>query len=214
MAFCPRCGAELPVELMGRWFETSSRCRDCGVAPADPPPMLAPSPGDVEYGLDAWPVTDRTAVSAALLGQDIRYRWEEGLVLVVPAAAEAEVDRLLDEVEAAEAAEAGSARGQAGASVVGDEADGGEEATAAMDELFLAADRLQHSPGDERAAADLAAAGSAARASLPPYGIDASLWRRVQDMASALAGRLDADADADGVMADARALRDLLRDYV
>lgn len=202
---CRLCGAELPEVLMGEWFDTSERCAECGVAPAGSPPALAPSPDEVEYGLAEWPASDRRAVTAGLVQAGVPYRWEPGVVLVVPAATERQADRLLDEVEAA-----GPLTAEPEV-----ELDGGEEAQAAMAELFVVADRLRHAPFDQGLAAELAELAEVVNASLPPYGVDAGVWSRVQGLASnAAASGQDGMADEDRVAADATALRDLLRGLV
>ena len=203
---CRLCGAELPTLLKGEWFDTSERCSECGVAPGDPAPSLAPSSREVQYDLDRWPPEDRRALSTALADGNVPYRWEPGPVLVVPKAAENQVDGLVVEVEAA---------GPAADLPPGAELDGGEEAQAAMAELFVVADRLMHAPSDRAIAAELADLAQVVEASLPPYGVDAGLWSRVGGLASATAASgLDGAADEDAVAAGASALRDLLRDLV
>ncbi|MDQ6727276.1 MAG: hypothetical protein M3066_14080 [Actinomycetota bacterium] len=209
IAFCPRCGAEFPEELRGvGMVSQAERCADCGLTVGDPPPMLAPGLEDdeVAYELDDWPVTGRSTAVSGLVEAEIPYRWEAHLVLVVPTVAEEEVDRLLEDIEAGPHGDAEDGED--------DDADGGEEAQAAMAELFVAADRLQHAPNDEGVAGDVAAATTAVRASAPPYGIERPVWRRIQDLASALVGDLDEAAGEDVVADDARALRDFLRDLV
>ena len=205
---CPRCGSPLATEFRGEWFATREQCSDCGVALRDAPGMLRPSDDEVRYGLDGWPANDRAAVTAALADLDAPYRWEPGLVLVVPAAAESDVDRLLDDIDAGGGDERGSPEDDDGF-------DGGEEAQAAMGELFVAADRLQHDPVDRGLAVELAQAATVVQGSLPPYGVEPQVWARVQDMAEALASSsCDEPVDVDAVSADAHALRELLREYV
>src|SRR5947209_11576187 len=218
---CPRCGADLSVEFRGEWFRTREQCPDCGVALQDPPGMLRPSDDEVEYGLDEWLAADRAAVTAALAALDAPYRWEPGLVLVVPAAAESDVDRLLDDIEGAEV-DGGGPAGEdetAGADLDGidgiDGIDGGEEAQVAMGELFLAADRLQHVPWDKTLAADVRLAADAVTATLPPYGVEPAVWRKVQTMGDALAQSASEDiVDDEKVAEAAKGLRDVLRAYV
>ena len=79
--------------------------------------------------------------------------------------AEDEVDLLLDNLDDVEETEDEDAEGD---SVV----DGGEEAQAAMGDLFVAADRLQHDPHDDRMAADAMEAATMVAACAPPYGIE------------------------------------------
>ena len=214
ITYCPRCGAQYREEVAGGGLEQAVRCRDCGLTAGDPPAMLAPGPDDdeVEYDLGDWPVAERGAVTAALANADIPYRWEAALALVVPTVAEDEVDLLLDELdEVDELSEAGAN----GADDQGDDgADGGEEAQAAMADLFVAADRLQHAPDDANIAADVTLAASVVRASAPPYGIDRPTWRQIQSLATAVVGDLEEGADEELVVADAQAVRDYLRDFV
>jgi len=158
---------------------------------------------EVDYDLGEWQVGERISATTVLLEAEIPYRWEQDLVLVVPAVAEDEVDLLLDELEEVEELEED-----------GGEPDGGALAQEAMGELFVAADRLQHDPLDERMTADLLMAAGTVGASAPPYGIERPVWRQIQGLASALANDLEEIADEETVAADARALREYLRDLV
>lgn len=212
--FCPRCGAEFPVEVLGELIRTSVRCPDCRLALTEIPDVLAPSEEEVGYELSDWPVTERGPVTAALIEAEIRFRWESGLVLVVPEAAEEQVDRLLDELEseAAEAASAGGDEDEAGDGE--EEQDGGEAAQEAMSDLFVAADRLQHSPFDEGFGSALREAAAVVDASLPPYGMERRVWRQIQEQAGAIVSDLDKGADDEIVADKTRELREFLREYV
>ena len=210
IVFCPRCGAEFPFEIAWEFARASVRCRDCGLALTEPPPMLAPSEEEVEYILEDWPVTDRAAATAALAEVDIPYRWDGGLVLVVPAAAEERVDRLLDDSGDRDAAPLD----RLAVDSEDDGQDGGEQAQVAMADLFLASDRLQHAPWDETTAHQLAQLEAKVNASLPPYGVEHRAWGQIQTLASALAASLEDSNDDDAVRQNARALRDTLRNYV
>ena len=159
---------------------------------------------EVDYDLGEWLVAERSAATAALAEVDIPYRWEQDLVLVVPAVAEEEVDLILDGLEEVEELE------DDGEGVP----DGGAMAQEAMGDLFVAADRLQHDPLDDKMAADLLMAEGTVSASAPPYGIERPVWRQIQGLAAALASDLEAGADEETVAADARALREYLRDLV
>ena len=171
--------------------------------------MLPPSTDERGYALEDSPVEDRVATTAGLTETGIPYRWEHGYVLVVPGTAEERVAGLLDEVS-----QDSSDSRATDAGIDGDnDHDGGEEAHAAMETLFVAADRLQQRPRDSAAVVELMQAAAVAEACLPPYGVDRSLWRRVQALASAVVYRLD-ESDDEAVAADARVLRDALREYV
>jgi len=191
------------------FVERTVRCVECALAVADPPAMLASGDAEdeVQYDLGEWATGERTSATTALLEVDIPYRWEHNLVLVVPAVAEDEVDLLLDELGETEELEDDGA------------ADGGEEAQGAMADLFVAADRLQHDPSDASLAADVLEAATTIGACPPPYGIERPVWRRIQALAATLAADLEASelgtaADEETVAADARAVREYLRDLV
>ena len=205
--YCPRCGAPMADEVKGDWFESNPRCPDCSLVLTEPPLMLAQGndEDEVDYDLGEWQTAERSAATAALTEVEIPYRWEESLVLVVPAVAEDEVDLLLDELEEVEELDEAE---------VDEAADGGALAQEAMGDLFVAADRLQHDPLDDRMAADLLMAAGTVGVSGPPYGIERPVWRQIQGLASALATDLEEAADEETVAADARALREFLRDLV
>ena len=204
ITFCPRCGAQFGEVVRGEWFEAAVRCPDCGLTVTDPPAMLArgSDEDEVEYDLAEWEMTERSAATTALLEAEIPYRWEANLVLVVPAVTEDEVDLLLDELGEVEELEDDGA------------IDVGEEAQNAMSDLFVAVDRLQHDPTDPQIAIDVLEASTTVRACLPPYGIERPVWRRIQGLASTVATDLEDAVDEDTVAADARALREYLRDLV
>jgi hypothetical protein len=207
ITYCPRCGSPFPEHLGGELLESTRRCVDCTLTVSDPPLMLAKGNDEeeVDYDLGDWQVGERSAATAALAEVDIPFRWEQDLVLVVPAVAEEEVDLLLDELEEVDELEGGEDGG---------DLDGGAMAQEAMGDLFVAADRLQHDPLDERMAADFLMAAGTVAASSPPYGIERPVWRQIQGLAATLAEDLEEAADDDTVAADARAIREYLRDLV
>jgi hypothetical protein len=209
ISFCPRCGARLQFDLGIELARTEVRCRDCRLAVTDAPAMLTPSDDDVGYELADWPVTVRAPATAALMEMGILYRWEEDLVLVVPASAEEAVDRLLDELEGEEVFHF---PGEDGEELEGE--DGGEQAQAAMADLFVAADRFQNSPFDDRAIQEITEAAARVADSLPPYGIERRVWSRIQELAATVVAGLEKADDYDTVAEDARTLRDFLREYV
>jgi hypothetical protein len=208
IVYCPRCGAPFREDFKGDWFESSLRCAECALTVAEPPLILAQGndEDEVDYDLAEWQVGERSAATAALVEVDIPYRWEENLVLVVPAVAEDEVDRILDDLD--EVDELDDEEEDDGGP------DGGAAAQEAMGDLFVAADRLQHDPLDDRMGADLLMAAGSVGVSAPPYGIEKPVWRRIQELSATLAGDLEEAADEETVAADARALREYLRDLV
>jgi len=152
---------------------------------------------------------------ADLVELGIPYRWEEGVVLVVPTSAEAQVDALLDEID--ENAADGEGEGEAALLEVEAGEDGGEEAAAAMGDLFVAADGMSHGTYEEAEVVDFIEAAAAVAQCLPPFGIEAQVWGRIQKESSAIVTALEKGNEGDddeGVIEAARSLRDLLRHYV
>ena len=213
--FCPRCGALFAPEVNMEFSTTQVLCVECGLSLEDPPEYLAPSGVDddqVAYDLVEWPAEDRAIASADLVELGIPYRWEDGLVLVVPAGVEEQVDAILDEIDE-------NALGSDEDALIDLDtvADGGEEATTAMSDLFIAADAMSREVYDEERVVEFIEAASAVAQSLPPYGIEAHVWSRIQTEASAIVTNLEKGEDGDdneAVTSACRALRDLLRNYV
>ena len=111
--------------------------------------------------------------------------------------------------------EAGLEAGETGEDGVGEDSeDGGEEAHSAMEDLFVAADRLQHAPGDATVVFDLVEASEIVGACRPPFGIEREVWAHIQQLAAAAAEAGLDQADDETVASDARTLRDFLRAYV
>ena len=213
--FCARCGAQFAPDVSMEFSSTKTLCVECGLSLEDPPESLSPSELDddqVAYELVEWPPEDRTIATADLVEMGIPYRWEDNLVLVVPATAEAQVEALLDEID-----ENAMSTGPGADLAVFPDAegeDGGEAAAEAMGDLFVAADGIQHGTYDEQRVVEFIEAATAVGECLPPYGIEAHVWTRIQQEAAALTAALEKDEDEEGTIAAARALRTLLRQYV
>jgi hypothetical protein len=215
--FCPRCGAPFAPDVNMEFATTHVLCVECGLSMEDPPELLAPSGNDddqIAYELVEWPPEDRTIATADLVEIGIPYRWEDNLVLIVPAAAEEQVDAILDEID--ENALSGDEESAGAALLLDDDGeDGGEEAATAMSDLFIAADSLQHGSFDEQRVVEFMEAAAAVSESLPPYGMEPQVWSRIQTDASAIVTALEkGDDDDESTAAAAQALRNLLRQYV
>ena len=218
--FCPNCGAEYLSGVL--------ECADCHVPltqPAPPSgygfastavgtPTLDADTGDgdgddeVVYDLAEWGQDQRSQLERLLTGGNITHRWEVGTDLVVLEADEDGVERLMEEVEAAwDSPPLPSSA---------DEDDGGaDEANyAVMSDLFVAADRLGKDPADAAIAGEFYLAADAAAETPPPFGIDGPDWRQIQELATSVAGAMEADAEDDVIKRDATALRALLARYV
>lgn len=215
--FCARCGAVFAPDVNLEFSTTQVLCVECGLSLEDPPEVLPPSEVDddqIAYELVEWPPEDRTIATADLVEMGIPYRWEDNLVLVVPATAEAEVDAILDEIDE------NAMDDEAGVLDVAefpedDGGDGGEEAAQAMSDLFIAADGLQHGTYDEQRVVEFIEAAAAVAECLPPYGIEPHVWARVQNESAAITTALEkGGGDDEGTAEAAKALRALLRQYV
>lgn len=203
--FCPLCGAE--------YIEGVEKCADCGVPLADAPPDTPIVQTDLTgshepefddelvYELHELADGPRGELELKLVTAGVLHRWELGNDLVIAADDEDVVDDLLDQVEFLDAAAAST--------------DGDDEAVyAVMSELFVAADRLQSSPGDVAAAGEFFQASEAASATPVPFGVDGGVWREVKDLAAHLEQALEADTADNEIARDAAALRQLLARYV
>jgi hypothetical protein len=85
-----------------------------------------------------------------------------------------------------------------------------------MGELFIAADRLTHHPGDADARQAFATAAEEAASHAPPYGVEAGWWKGIDERCAALGAQLDAGEsdEHEGAVEAATQLRDALRPYV
>ena len=206
----------------------ATRCWDCKLGLDDPPAATLPEtdPDDeVGFELDEWSAADRGGLASGLGERGIDYRWEPGLVLVVRSGDEGRVDALLDDLEGDDD---GGSWGPGDGDQRSDDRDddddddddeddgddGGERAQAAMADLFVAADRLMHGPGDDRVADDLIAASAVVSASPPPYGFEPVAWLQIRELAASVVDVLQADGADETVVLEARSLREALRPYV
>jgi len=205
---CPFCGAEYAL--------TEARCWECKVALAEDsaPTLVADEAIDeVLYELDDWPVATRVQLTATLADRAIPSRWEPGLTLAVREVDDEAAEAALDELEEAAGAdddEEGDDEGDDGDAPD----DGGSVAQAAMADLFVAADRLMHEPGDEVVAAELGVAADIVGESAAPFGIESQLWDKVRELSAVVCSHLDDDAAPEVVADDARTLREILRPYI
>jgi len=203
---CPFCGAEYAL--------TEARCWECKVALSESPPATlsvdetGEAGEEVLYELDDWPGASRGELTATLAARGIPARWEPGLTLAVLEADDEAAENALDELEeGAEADDETEADGDA-------DDHGGAVAQAAMADLFVAADRLMHEPGDEVVAAELGVAADIVGESPAPFGIEPQLWGQVRELSAVVCGHLDGHAAPEVVSGDARTLREVLRPYV
>jgi len=184
-------------------------CADCGRPLAAPfnRAVLADGAPAVEYEFEEWGAEDRAAAADALTARVVPFRWEPGLVLAVAAHREADADAVLDELEAVAAVD------DAALPEVDDDWGQGEDAFAALGELFDSADRLFHTPTGTTAANDLRESGAVVRGSAPPYGFDPQVWRTAGELATQVESLLT-DGSNDDIKVRAQALRDAIAPHI
>ena len=181
---CPDCGVEQGPG--------ATRCPACGALLDD---------DLVVYEMDGWEPDERAELDRLIEAEGIPHRWE-GDDLVVPGADEEQVDALMDRVEYPDELEEA------------DDADDGTDYEV-ISELFVAADRLSNQRVvDLDLAADFVAASAAAASAPPPFGVEATSWTQVQQLAEGIVEALEAEADDEVIVRDAATLRDLLRRFV
>jgi hypothetical protein len=111
------------------------------------------------------------------------------------------IDHLFDDVSGVELAP------------VVDEGDADIGEMESLGELFVAADRLAHDADGQVVRAQFEEAATVVDGLPLPYGFEATVWERIRTMAAWLVDELDG-AEPELVEEHARALRDLLRQYV
>lgn len=164
-------------------------------------PLAADDEG-VEFGLDEWPPADRATLMTALVTHGIPHRWD-GATLIAATDAEADVDGLLDDIEAGTYDAAGAN-------------DGGVAPEDALSTLFSASDRLAKDPEDESGREDLRAMRERIDPSEPAYGLSVGAWAKIVDTTDALLAALDdpSESSTSDVIGAAQDLRSRVRSYV
>lgn len=162
---------------------------------------LAADEQGVEFGLDEWPPSDRTTLTAALIAHGIAHRWD-GTTLTVAADAEDDVDGLLDDIESG---------------TYDDEiARGGVAPEDALSTMFSSSDRLAKDPEDETGRDELRALRERIDPGEPAYGLSVATWAKIVDATDALLRALDdpAETSTSDVIGAAQDLRSRVRGYV
>jgi hypothetical protein len=212
-ALCQTCGADPRDGLGGRIAlgdVVEGTCPHCGRSLTVPfgRAMLGASDPAVEYEFEGWEADDRAAASEILTSRVVPFRWEPGLIMAVAAHREADVDAILDTLD-----EAAAGPSEGALPEVDEDWGQGEDAFAALGDLFDAADRLFHTPTGTTAANDLREAGAIVRGSPPPFGFDAQLWRTAGELATQIEALLTAGSN-DEIQARAEVLRNTLAEHI
>jgi hypothetical protein len=147
------------------------------------------------YELGEWLPEQRAELAMLLDREGITHSWDTEN-LVVDSDREADVEAVLDRIEAV------------------DDPEADEEATyRALEELFAATDRLVGAPADLNRGKDVVRAVVVADGPTP-VGLDDAQWWQIRQRARILADSIEHRAQTDVVLGEARTLRDLLRDLV
>ena len=157
------------------------------------------------YELSDWDGGRRAELAARLMAEGIAHDFDEAGDLVVLEADEERVDALVDAIEYPD--QLGEA----------DDDPGGLDAVEALSALFVAADRLVHSPADSEGVVGAVDASLAAEAMALPFGFAPAVWEELLERAAALRRLLETDdevVDDDAVVEAATRLRAALRNYV
>jgi hypothetical protein len=210
---CQTCGADPRDGLAGRVAlgdVAAGTCPHCGRSLTVPfmRALLGESDPAVEYEFEGWEPDDRAAASEILTSRVVPFRWEPGLIMAVAAHREADVDAILDTLDEAAAGPDVETLPEAE-----DDWGAGEDAFAALGDLYDAADRLFHTPTGTTAANDLRQAGTIVRGAPAPFGFNPGLWKTAGELATQLEGLLGAGSN-DDISAAAEALRDMLAEHI
>ncbi len=147
------------------------------------------------YELGEWLPEQRAELAMLLDREHIAHLWDSEN-LVVASESEADVEMVLDRIEAV------------------DDPDADEEATyRALEELFAATDRLVGAPADSSRGKEVVRAVVVADGPTP-VGLDDAQWWQIRQRARILADSIEHRAQTDVVLGEARTLRDLLRELV
>ena len=154
----------------------------------------------VAYDLSEWEDDQIATLVHELRDVGIAHSWD-GDEMYVYSDDEQAVDELFDKVSHPHELAAEADDGPAGGELLG--------------EVFVAADRLQHDPGDKEGTRSLLDLDEALDPEAPPYGLGAPEWRHVCERVAGLASLLRADTlDEEAAVESARDLRTALRPFV
>jgi hypothetical protein len=168
-------------------------------------PMLDPDAEKVVYEVADWDPAELYDLIGVLADQGVGYEFDVHGDLVVLATHEAEVDKILDDLDQTSDGDDDEADDDSWSG------DGGLEANDLLSDLYLAADRLQKSATDHAGVLGAVAAAEALAGKPVPFGFDEPMWSRIQQRAARLRDGLEGDEDDDDeLMQQARELRELL----
>ena len=162
------------------------------------PIVLLDDAPSTEFGLDEWPDADRNVLTDALVDAEIPHRWV-GSTVVVDERAENVVDDLLDAIEEGEVAS------------LDDEVEAPE---GALNDLYVAADRLRRDAADAAARRSLLDLVPLLDPRGAPYGLAVRSWEVIVDRARAVAAAFESGAEADEVAGAAEELLAVCRPWV
>jgi hypothetical protein len=162
------------------------------------PVPLFDGDASTEFGLDEWPPTDIEILKQSLIEAEIPHAWE-GRTLLVAHDAEQVVDDLLDAIEAGQVASLD------------------EDVHApdgALHDLYVVADRLARDGTHAMARNEVLALVPQLSPSVPPFGLELSVWATIVGLANDLVARFESGSDPESLTEAADRLRIACRPYV
>jgi len=168
-------------------------------------PTLDPEADKVVYELLDWEDALIERLAAALEELEVPFEFDVEGNLVVLADDEARVEDLLESIEFPDALTPD----------LDADAEGGEEVSELLSELFLAADRLANHARNPEGVLGLVEAAGALEGTAVPFGFAPATWKDLVGQAVRLKEALETDSQTDDELeAHAAELRDALRRYV
>jgi len=171
---------------------------------------------EVVYEIVGFDEGQRSDLDAMLQAEDVEHSWDEQGDLVVRAADEDRAAAILDRIDMA--GELTAEQVEASGDDTEEDTVDGEDGLAAQDamsDLFVVVDKLMKDPDDKGLHESLAAGATRLGDLGTPFGFSKTNWSDLQSRASALVTLTAADEpDDEQVKAEARALRELLHQYV
>ena len=176
----------------------------------DEPAFGAEPPGtfeEVVFDIGYLSLEARRHLTMRLTGAGVAHRLEVGSDLIVSTGDAGLIDEFLEEAQ--------NPDGFADAEMDEFAEDVDDEAVyAAMSNLYVAADKLMQRPGDSPTHGTFYLAADDVEDLPAPFGFDPRVWAQVLGLAASIVSALDAQSDEDTIGSDARALRQLLVNYV
>jgi hypothetical protein len=184
----------------------------------DEPAGLDPDAEQVVYEVSDWSEDQKAELEAALRQEGLPYEWDENGDLAVLEADEARVEAMLDAIEFPDSLPVLDEGEDLDGDGIGDTGQDDDVVQDTLSGLFVAADRLMHDAEDAEGVIAMVDAARQAESLPVPYGFSPPVWADIAAQAASLRSMLEDDSEQsvgdDVIMDHARALRNVLRQYV